>query len=608
MMAMRFAARPAGTLVAATVALLALAAELRAQRGPDTVFVVSSSHLDIGFTAPPLEVRAQRVRILDDAVAAARADTGFRWLEEEGWGAEAWWEAHRGDTASLRELRGLLAAGRIGIGATWLSPHGAALPETLPFLTDHLTLLEQRFGYRATVAVINDVPAVPEALVDAIARAGIRYLLLGPNPSYTHGFPARLTRTPFWWETARGARVLVYVDPEGYTASFAQWGLDPDCASYLAPRRFPREEGPLETMRRGITAMRDSVDQRYDAVLVQQSLDNWDVECARRLVGHAEEWNRAGSRPAIVVAQPEAYFRHIEARYGRTLPVFRGEWGGVWDVMRANAPVWTWRLRQAARALADSGAARERRLAISTATDHNLQLGRPWDGHTEAWYRAHAAQNAELFRSAVAGALGDAGTRAVPPAVPVPPRWSPDSAWAGILGGAGDAIRLRFAPRGSFPGDPGGEDVPGGVLHMGASGSRIAVRARLDRTRLHDGVVTLQVPLRVSAGGLRLVPLGSPDAVGRRWLLDTPPDPVIAPLGLAVVGLRWVLRVRSPLVFAWTLRPDPSDPGIVWLSGLVIWQSTFCRLQDGSERELPFALFYPGEPAVLDVGVELKLM
>ena len=80
MMTRRVAARSACVLPAAAAALLALPSSLRAQGGPETVFVVSSSHLDIGFTAPPLEVRAQRVRILDEAIAAARADTGVRWL------------------------------------------------------------------------------------------------------------------------------------------------------------------------------------------------------------------------------------------------------------------------------------------------------------------------------------------------------------------------------------------------------------------------------------------------------------------------------------------------------------------------------------------------
>jgi hypothetical protein len=594
---------------AACLVLAALCAgRLDAQRGPDTVFVVNSSHLDIGFTAPPFEVRAQRVRILDEAIAAARADPAFRWLEEEGWGADAWWQAHRSDSAALREVRRLLATGRLGIGATWLSPHGAAMPETLPFLMAHLALLQQRFGYRPAVAVINDVPAIPEALVETIARAGVRYLLLGPNPSYMRGFPARLARTPFWWQTAHGERVLVYLDPDGYTAGPSRWGLDPECASYFNAGRFPPGEGPLATMRRGLDAMRDSVDRRYDAVLVQQSLDNWDVECARRLVGHAAAWNRAGHRPVVVLAQPEAYFRHIEARYGPTLPVLRGEWGGVWDVMRANAPVWTWRLRQAARALGPAAPA-ELRLAIATATDHNLQLGRPWDGHDPAWYEAHAAQNASLFRAAVEGALGAAGARSVPPAVAVPTSWTPDTAWGRVLAHSqADAIRLRFAARGAFPSDPGGAPLPEARLSAGADGRRIAVRVRLDRSRLHDGVVTLQIPLRVPPGGVRVAPVGSPDAVAGRWLLGAPPDPVIAPLGLLVLGYGRQVRVRSPLVFAWSLRSDPADPSVAWLSGLVAWQSVFCRFADGTEGELPFALFYPGEPALLDVGVEMELM
>src|ERR1019366_10396981 len=99
------------------------------------------------------------------------------------------------------------------VGATLLSPYAAAFPDALHLLTLHLDRIQRELGRRPAVSVVNDVPAVPEALVDALAAAGIKYLLMGPNLVFSGPLPLAVTRDPFYWESANGARVLVSMDP-----------------------------------------------------------------------------------------------------------------------------------------------------------------------------------------------------------------------------------------------------------------------------------------------------------------------------------------------------------------------------------------------------------
>ena len=126
-------------------------------------------------------------------------------------------------------------------------------------------------------------------------------------------------------------------------------------------------------MQDGIRGGIRGISNTYHAVIVQQAFDNFGTDCAVELPGAVRAWNRRGELPRLVIAQPEVYFRHIEERYGRELPVRLGEWGGQWDASRATSPVWTWRLREAARNL-PAGAPREARAALATALDHNLHL------------------------------------------------------------------------------------------------------------------------------------------------------------------------------------------------------------------------------------------
>ncbi len=586
--------------------VLCISSPCKAQTTIDTLYIVSGSHLDVGFTDPPMRVRQKRIKTLDDAIHAANANPDFHWLEESAWAFNAWVEHHRNDEARLESVSRLLRNGQLAVGATWVSPHAAPFPELLPFLTVHLEELERDFGYRPTVAVLNDPPSYPVALVDVLAARVVRYMLIGANMSFTPPLPARLSRTPFWWESAGGSRVLVYIDPDGFTAGFTHWGIDPDCARFFNPERFPPDRGALETMESGITAMLKESPSAYDALVIQHALDNWDTTCAERLPGHVQQWNDAGKRPYLKLAPPEAYFGHIEERYGETLPVYQGEWGGQWGAIRANVPVWTWRLRQAARALPED-ASREAKVALATVLDHNLQLGPVRSGFTEKEFREHARQNAELFARAVELSLGKAGLESLPPAPPMPSLGPLPEEWKRLFGDERPA-RLR-AGKGSIAPFVSEEaplfDAP---LELGADANRLVVRTRLDRTKIPDGHVVIEFPLRAELNNLRLVPERSPSAAEGRWLRGEPPPFVIAPHGVRVEGLVRYVSVRSAVVFTWTLVPDRSDPRITWLQGLVVRQATVCELKGGAKKQLPFEVLYPGEPTDLEVTLELEIL
>lgn len=576
----------------------------RVVAGVDTIFIVPGSHLDIGYTDTPSRVRAARVRHIEDAILAAKKGPGFFWFEEGGWSLDAWVQRYGRDQKRQKALRELLRGGQFGVGATWLSPHAAAFPEALEFLTVHLEELDRRFGYRPTVAVLNDPPSYPEALADALAAHGVRYLLVGANMFLSRPLPAELVRTPFWWETARGNRLLVYIDPDGFTAGFAKWGLGPRCAQFFDPKRFPRSRRAIETMQDGIREGVRGVPAAYHAAIVQQALDNWATNCATELPGAVRVWNRRGELPRLVIAQPDVYFRHIEERYGRELPVRRGEWGGQWDAIRATSPVWAWRLRQAARKLS-AGAPREARAALATTLDHNLGLGPPSERMTEQQCRAHTEEAADIYRKAVRLASGPEGLTAQPPDPTL--EASPLSThWMRVIA-SGLAVRLRSGSAFITPFVRADAPVLAVAIKSGERFGHFAVRTVIDRRTLAEGQVVIEVPLRGAIRNFRLAPAASPDAIAGRWLAGEPGF-VVAPDSLRVIGSQFSLNVTSATVFSWTLVRDEQDPDVTWLQGLVAIQSNACILSGGWRLPLPFEALYPGEPASLVIQLEISVL
>src|SRR5262249_43674256 len=145
-------------------------------------------------------------------------------------------------------------------------------------------------GKRPTVAVLNDVPAAPEALVDALAAAGIKYLLGAPNLTFSPPMPAAVSQTPFYWQSSRGNKVLVYLDPDGYGAGLG-WGLPPACARGFNPRRFPKTASDDQVLDTGVGTELAKRSTQFPYLIIQDAFDNWDPNCASRLPSAVQLWN-----------------------------------------------------------------------------------------------------------------------------------------------------------------------------------------------------------------------------------------------------------------------------------------------------------------------------
>ena len=605
--------------VALAVSLFVAGSFVPAGAQVETIFIVPGSHFDVGFNDLPSVVREHRIRAVEEALRAAEADPDFHWMEDGAWGFGGWLERYRGDAARLARARRVLQNGQLTVSAVWVSPHGSIFHESLDLLTSHLDEMERLLGYRPQVAVLDDAPSHPEALVDALAARGVRYLLVGANMFVSAPLPQKLVRSPFWWESSKGARALVYIDPNSYDQA-ARWPDATDTTRFanLAPSSSDR--ALLATADQGFRKLLAETTSRYDALVFEHAGDDWSVSTVGWLPGLVRLWDSGGLRPALAVASPLAYFRHIEARYGAELPIYSGEWGGEWDNIRAMCPAWTWRLREAMKRIRPDASV-DVREAAATAMDHGLTLGPGWPGMlTEGQTIAHAREQAQVFARAVklAGRAAGKGSDRVP-FVDSLPRFSesqdkrpPAPGWQEVLADSA-GIRVRVGPgqiAPFIPGDAPSLDVP---LTVETHGSSLVARARIDRRKIPGAdagntYVTLELPLRARADRLRIAAEDSPSALAGKWLRGAPPAVVVAPEGLRVTGLPRPLRVVSPLAFSYTLTPDPIRADVTWLQVLLVWQNMKCVLKGGITKVLPFKDLYPGEPEVLDTWVEVNML
>lgn len=623
------------------------------------IYVVPSSHLDIGFTDTPEHVAAKRAENLSDVLTYCADHPDFRWTEEQGWGVHQWLKMNEGNPKELERLRAALRSGQVSIGATYVTAHAKLMGGAVGLLACLNQVLKKQFGYAPRVAIQNDVPDVPPALVDALFEHGVKYLLLGPNNSFTTPLAEPPADTPIYLRGYKH-RLLTFIDNDGFTAAFVVWGIDPNAARLFAKERFGSYTDDLALMKAGIDEQVGKLVARgypYDAVVVQHAFDNWTPDAAKHLPEFAKLWNDNVGTPKIIVARPEEFFDHIARAYRGQIPTYGGEWGGSWDAIRASIPQTADRLMAAANALASiPDPPLDNASAIAAAFDHNIALGPTWPGYfDEDGFLKHNGQVAAILAQAIE-AGGDAPGRGEPPLEPPMVQlpvavmdldWN--TALSGPLGSALQwsvdrpatlsdmlaACELRVSPRGVGPAlapDAKPLDVIQKSQWMkdailpssfaaNVSGRKyqvlwdqnddsINVWATVDRAALlqpesgptdmsYGWVIRLAVPpsdLTVSLGdGKEPV----------KWLIGRTPPLITAPEGLTLRSQAFKLRVKSSRLFVYSLVPDPDDSQATLLMVQDFIQDLTVTLKGGEKKAMPFEEVYPGEPSTFEGEFEI---
>ena len=356
--AMSFAAR---IVLLASIAVCsggALHSQLPSQQSPPaaksqikTIYVIPSSHWDLGFIAPPEEILPRLKPHLDEVIANAKADPEFRWTIESAWQLREWL-ARTPDPKQVQELVDLISKGQIQLSAVYGSMHTEFMGgETLNRITYDMKAIEKQLGVKTDFAIMDDVPGFTSRLPQVLARSGVKYFVNGSNLFLFGGTSLTPSKMPFYWTAPDGSRVLTWQTQGrlgGYTEAMADYYLDPDSLEpYTKEHFYPKEvEGKsrLEIMQNGVDkllAKYKDANYPYEALMLLYLHDfiSSDRE-AKQLLPAVREWNAAGRQPRIVVATPAEFFHHMESTYGKdSFPAFSGDYSGLWSEVKINSPV-----------------------------------------------------------------------------------------------------------------------------------------------------------------------------------------------------------------------------------------------------------------------------
>ncbi len=314
-----------------------------------TIYVIPSSHWDLGFFAPPEEVLPLLKPHLDQVIADAKADPEFRWTIESVWQIREWL-ARTKDPKDIQDFVDLVKKGQIQISAVFGSMHSEFLgAETLNRIAYDDKAIEKQLGIKTDLAMMDDVPGFTLRLPQVLAGSGVKYFVTGSNLFLFGGTTLSPALVPFYWQSPDGSRVLTWQTQSrfgGYTEALADYYLDPPALEpYTKEHFYPKEwEGlpRLEIMQRGVDKLLKKYGDAgypYDAVMILFLHDFLPPSQEKdSMLPGIREWNASGRQPRIVLATPAEFFQHIESTYGDKFPVYAGDWSGLWSEVKTNSP------------------------------------------------------------------------------------------------------------------------------------------------------------------------------------------------------------------------------------------------------------------------------
>ncbi len=284
-----------------------------------TVYLVSHTHTDIGYTDHQNTLFRQHLDFIDraielcEATAAYPPEAQYRWTCEVASTVERYLQQR-----SPRQIdRFLKLHGEGRIAVTAMAYHWTPLlsPAAMVRSLYPVMRMRQQYGLRITSAMQCDVDGASWLWADLLPAIGITGLTMSINPYRGRRPQPRLTA--FWWEGPGGRRLLTFNGPH-YSHGLFMYGLgnpvDTERLFNVIKRQEQRQDYPYDFL--------------YAQITHPAMVDNGPPFEA--ISDFVRDWNEAGRTPRLEFITIDDFVTLLQQRYAHELPTRRGDWADWW--------------------------------------------------------------------------------------------------------------------------------------------------------------------------------------------------------------------------------------------------------------------------------------
>lgn len=295
-------------------------------------YFIPHSHTDIGYSHLQTEVEQIHIKNIYDAlrmIAKTKnypVDARFKWNVESLWAAENFLK--QASSKDSLDFFNAIKAGSIGLSGFYANMMtGLSMPEEVFHYTDYAEKLRSKFDLPIESAMITDVPGATWATVEGFAKAGIKYFsdgpnYLGKNNPYEGDRVGHFVKTwgdkPVWWQSPSGKeKLLFWTAGRGYSS----WhGTAPGGEFFSGTKKIAAYLTDLSAEKYPY----EMVQWRYNVVS-----DNGPIDST--ISDFVKQWNEKYASPKIILSTINEMFETFEKRYGKDLPVVKGDITPYWN-------------------------------------------------------------------------------------------------------------------------------------------------------------------------------------------------------------------------------------------------------------------------------------
>lgn len=325
------------------------------------IYLIHHSHTDIGYTQRQEKIMRyhydfirQAIDILDELHKPGNEQKeGFVWQCENYWQVENFYAM--ADDDEKRRFENYVRSGEIGLSGNYLNFNEVLSGTVLNKALEHMEQYGEKIGHPITAGMCADINGMSWGYAGALYEHGIRYFFSALHNH--HGmFPLYQKMQPFYWETPKGNRILVwngehynigndlFLAPHAGFSYMIQDEFTPLTQQHLILNQNENDtrETELRLAQIRISRYLENLEREgyvYDLVplMISGVISDNAPPCAG-ITERIDALNQAfGGRIHIKMATLEQFFEEAEARC-KDIPVYRGDWTDWWADGAGSAP------------------------------------------------------------------------------------------------------------------------------------------------------------------------------------------------------------------------------------------------------------------------------
>lgn len=325
-----------------------------------TIYAIQHSHTDVGYTERQEKIRQYHVDFIRQALGIIREIRsgnrpdwkGYKWVCETFWPIETFLE--KATETEREELAEAFRRGDFGLSGTYLNMSELVGKELLDSMLGRIRSYAKSINVKLESAMTADITGFSWGYGQSLHDMGIRNMITCIHTHHSM-FPLRKKQTPFWWETPKGDRILIW-NGEHYV-----FGNDLGIQPGLGGNYTIRDE--MDTSKGGVTfEMAEIRINRYlerlkkdgfpypfiPVMLSGLPTDNSSPNA--EMMDFVNKWNeKHGDQICIQPATLDDFFEEVR-KYSDDIPVYRGDWPDWWTDGTGSTPMHVQVFREAQRA------------------------------------------------------------------------------------------------------------------------------------------------------------------------------------------------------------------------------------------------------------------